>query len=173
MNRRVFLTASTSFAVASPLLLSVGGCTTSTVVNEINVVLTEAANILVVAEPNATWVPQLQAAIAALKTAEASWTAGGTVTEVINALNTIEAITAVIPLTSTYSPLIDVLVAGIEAILAALPAQPSAAVKAVQNPHIGRVKIRHSLFHSRVDEFKKAWNEAAESNPKLAGATLK
>lgn len=157
------------FAVTLPTT----GCNSSTVINEINVVLTEATNVLVVAAPGTTWVPQLQSAITALKAAEQTWQNGGSVQTVINVLNTIVAITSVIPLTAQYSPLIDVLVAGIEAVLAALP--PSTAVNAAVfvSPHVGRVHIKHKMFHSRTAEFKDAWNAAAASNPQLVGATIK
>ena len=144
------------------------GCTSSQVVSEVNTVLTEASNVLVVAEPNAPWVPQLQAAITALKTSEASWTSGGAVQDVINALNTVEAITAVIPMTAAYSPLIDVLVAGVEAVLAALPPSTStAAVKAVYNPHVGQVK----LSGKSAKAFTAQWNATAAAHG-LVGATI-
>jgi len=152
------------------------GCTGSQVVNEVNVVLTEAVNILAVAQPNAPWAPQLKAAVAALQTAEATWQAGGTVVIVEDALNTIVAIMAAIPLTAAYSPLIDVLVAGIEAILAALPPStvaPTPVVAASHNPHIGRVQIKHHMLHSRVSDFKAAWNAAVKADSRLAGAELK
>src|ERR1700683_3502283 len=80
--------------------LPVTGCSSATVVNEVNTILTEATNVLVVADPGAPWIASLQAGIASLKTAEASWQGGGAVQDVIDALNTIEAITAVIPLTA-------------------------------------------------------------------------
>lgn len=150
------------------------GCSTASTVTEINTILTEATNVLSVADPTAAWVPQMKTAIAALETAEADWQAGGTVTNVDNALNTIVAITAVIPLTASYSPLIDVLVAGIEVILAALPASTTVSlVQAVPNPHIGRVVIKHHLLHSRASEFKAAWNSAVKADPALAGKELR
>lgn len=157
----------------SMVVLPIQGCTDSQVVSEINTVLTEATNVLVVVSPNAPWVSQMQAAVTALKTAEASWQSGGAVQNVIDALNTLEAITAVIPLTATYSPLIDVLVAGIEAVLVALPTSTKVSVRAVTpNPHFGRVLIKHRFAHSQTKEFKDAWNAAAKANPALAGATI-
>ena len=149
------------------------GCSSQQVVAEVNTVLTEATNILVVAEPGAPWVPQLQAAVTALKAAEAGWAAGGKVQVVIDALNTIEAITAVIPLTAAYSPLIDVLVAGIESVLVALvPTTPQVvALKVARNPHVGRVRLVHHTFHSRSTEFKATWNDAAKQNG-LVGAVI-
>lgn len=177
-----------SILILAVMLVTTGvttGCSTASTVNEVNIVLTQATNILAVADPGATWVPKLQAAIGALKTAEASWQAGGAVQDVENALNTIVAITAVIPLTAQYSPLIDVLVAGIEIILANLPGGAAVAVAAaptngvsahvaaqvVSNPHLGRVTIKHHFMHNRTNEFKAAWNDAATANG-IAGATI-
>jgi hypothetical protein len=149
------------------------GCSEAQTVAEVNTILTEATTILTVADPNAAWVPQLKAAVSALQTAETTWQAGGAVAKVDDALNAIVAITAVIPLTAAYSPLIDVLVAGIEAVLAALPASPNATLVMAQvNPHIGRVVIKHHMFHSRSSEFTAAWNQAAHQAG-LANAELK
>lgn len=177
-----------SVLILAVMLVTTGvttGCSTASTVNEINIVLTQATNILAVAGPGATWVPQLQTAIAALKTAEAGWQSGGPIQNVENALNTIVAITAVIPLTAKYSPLIDVLVAGIEIILENLPggaavavaAAPTSGVSAhvaaqvVSNPHLGRVTIKHHFMHNRTKEFKAAWNDAARTND-LANAAI-
>lgn len=181
-----FISGVLMFAVMSVSVGFTTGCTSSSVINEINVSLTQATNILLVADPGSTWVPKLQSAIGALKVAEANWQSGGPVQDVENALNTIVAITAVIPLTAQYSPLIDVLVAGIEIILANLPGGAASAVasaptsgmsdhvavQVVPNPHLGRVTIKHHLLHSRVTEFNAAWNDAAKSSG-LTNATIK
>lgn len=176
---RKILSGVLAVALLAATTLPTTGCSASQVTNEINVVLTQATNILVVADPTATWVPQLQAAVTALKTAESSWSSGGSVQIVIDALNTVEAITAVVPLTAAYSPLIDIMVAGIEAAITALepsvPANSVAAahrIQATQNPHIGRVSIAHHAFHSRSTEFKDAWNASAKVH-NLVGAEIK
>lgn len=164
--------------ICTLLLTSTVGCvppSISSIENDINTVLDEATNVLVVADPNAAWVPQLQSAITALKTAEASWSAGGAEQIVIDALNTVEAITAVIPLTAAYSPLIDVLVAGIEAVMELFPASATplaVGARLSANPHVGRVKLVHHAFHSRSKEFKALWNETALANTGLRGATI-
>jgi hypothetical protein len=172
MNRRSFLISGAALSVVpSGLLLE--GCTAS-IVDLINTVLNAAANVLVVAEPGAPWVAQMQQAIVALQQAEQSWQAGGAVAVVIDALNTIEAVCAVIPFTAQYSVLISVLVAGIEAVLALFPAQAvqvSKAKIAVPNPYIGRFTLVHKAFKSRPDEFKTAWN-ALCTGP-LVGAAIK
>lgn len=172
LTRRRF--AKLLVAVAGVQTAILTGCSASQVENEINVVLQEATNVLAVAFPGAPWLSQLQAAITALKTAEATWQAGGAVQIVIDALNTIVAITAAIPLTEIVSPLIDILVAGIEAVLAALPAPATTLTMRAQapNPHIGRVVIKHRWAHSRASDFKSAWNIVARSNPALAKAVI-
>lgn len=134
-------------------------------INEINTILQQAAAVLAVVEPNAPWVAEFKNAIAALMVAEQQWQTGGTVQIVIDALNTIVAITAVIPLTAPYSPLIDILVAGIEMVITALvpSAAPPATVKATRqgNPHVGAYAIPHRTFHSQSSTFKWCWNQAA------------
>jgi hypothetical protein len=159
-------TALLALSLLTVTTLPATGCSTAQTVQEVNVVLTEASNILAVADPGAAWVPQFKAAVATLQTADTGWVAGGAVQDVTEALNAVVAITAVIPVTAVYSPLIDVLVAGIEAVLAALPAPTPAvaqanAAKGAFNPYVGKVVIKHHLFHNRVDEFKTAWNSAA------------
>ena len=175
MNRRAFLITGAALAVV-PSGLALEGCTSANIEQLINTVLTAAANILVVAEPNAPWIPDMQKAIAALQQAEQSWQAGGAVTIVIDALNTLEVITAVIPFTASYSGLIDILVAGIEAVLALFPAQAvqvSKAKVAAPNPHIGRYKLAHKAFHNQAKEMVAAFNAVALDNPALAGAAIK
>ena len=152
--------------------ISLEGCSTSSVINEINVVLQEAAAVLAVAEPGAAWVGELQKAIAALMSAEQQWQTGSTVQLVIDALNTIVAITAVIPLTATYSPLIDILVAGIEAVLAALPASTSLKLAVENNPHVGRVKIQRHWYHTPATDFRDTWNTTAKERG-LISAVIK
>lgn len=156
------------FTLATLPFASVVGCSSSTVVNELNVVLTEATNVISVADPTASWGPELKSAVAALKTAETSWQSGGAVADVTSALNTIVAITAVIPLTAAYSPLIDVLVAGIEAVLVALPANAlltaNYATMAAGNPHVGRYHMVHHFMHSSAGDFRKNWNDVAKQS---------
>ena len=154
------------------------GCNSGTVINDINVILQQAAAVLAVVEPNAPWVAEFKLAIAALMTAEQQWQTGGAVQIVIDALNAVVAVTAVIPLTAPYAPLIDILVAGIETVIAVLAPSPSpvvpANVKATRqgNPHVGAYAIPHRAFHSQTSTFKWCWNgKAKELN--LPQAVLK
>jgi len=177
LTRRAF-GKQTAVLVAAGALgpsLVLDGCS-STVINEINIVLKEAAAVLAVAEPGASWLEPLQNAIGALMTAEQEWQSGNTVQLVIDALNTIVAVTAAIPLTEVYSPLIDVLVAGIEMVLAALPQSANnagAKATAAGNKHIGRTVIQRHWYHSEATDFKDTWNGVAKSIPALNGAVLK
>jgi hypothetical protein len=174
LNRRLFLkTASATGAIVmiSPAALILDGCDGSAVINLINVALQAAENVLAVVEPGAPWVGNFQAAITALKNAETTWQSGGAVQIVIDALNTLVAVTAVIPLTAVYSPLIDILVAGIEAVLAALPASTTA--KLSRNPHYGHTQLKKPhLLQSKAGAFKQQWNDVVNANPALAKAKL-
>lgn len=185
MNRRSFFKAAAVTGVVATLP-TLEGCGLSQVENAINVVLKEAAAVLAVAEPGAPWLVPLQKAIADLMTAEQQWQNGGAVQIVDDALNTIVAITADIPLTAAYSPLIDVLVAGIEAVLALLPAPVSPVSVATKltveqerkitaggNPHVGRYQLKNSWDHpTPAGKFRANWNEVAKAN-KLDYAVLK
>lgn len=156
-SRREFMQRGGAALAASPaLLVLLEGCTPAEVVSDLNVVLSEATNIIAAIEPNAPWFTAYKNAVAALKVAEQGWTGGGAVSVVIEALQTVEDVTAVIPLTEPYSPLIDVLVASIDTALLALagllkpikqPAPqpaPLAARAALNNPHKGRAKVKNA-----------------------------
>ncbi len=150
---------------------------TATAVKEINVVLTQATNIIAVADPNASWVPDLKAAVSALQTSEAAWQSGGTVTQVINGLNTVESILVAIPETSQYAPLVVVVVAGIEAVLAILPLPTGVVyVKAVNPSNYYVVKARSlqkelkpRWYETHADAFKRVWNKAVADSHLATG----
>lgn len=171
MNRRQFLTNSTATA-ASLFVLPMVGCTDNAL-NILNTVIDSALAVLKVAEPNAPWVSSFNDAVNALKSAEASWKGGSAVTIVISALNTLAAVAATIPLTMVYSPLIDILVAGIDAVLLALPQAASAKLSASHNPRVGRVALKkpHAL-QSHVGTYKKQWNDIVDAVPSLAAAKI-
>jgi hypothetical protein len=178
----------TIFAAMTPGIVVLEGCTLSMqeIENLINTALNAANAVLKVAEPGAPWVADFSAAITALEQAEASWKAGGTVAIVEAALNTLAAITAVIPITAVYSPLIDILVAGIDAVLSALPvtttvAQPSplatkvraqVAAASITYDHHGRATIHNLFGKPTVGAFTSKWNGAVAKNPALAAAKI-
>lgn len=180
MDRRSFIKVTTVGGLAltvSPALLLEEGCVSTGIVNLINDVLLAAANVLNVVEPGASWVGQFQAAIQALKTAEATWETGGAVTLVDDALNTILAIANVIPIAAPYAPLIAVLVAGIEMVLAALPIPTTTSLLKSkqtlnQSPYFGKIVIKPGFLQTRAGAFKKEWNATAHSNPALAKAAI-
>lgn len=174
MNRRSFLTrlaAATAAAMAvGATTVTLDGCTFD-IEGAINMVLNSALAILKVAEPNAAWTAWLADAIGDLQRAETSWKAGGAATIVVDALNTIEAVLADIPATAIYSPLIDILFAGIEAAMAAFgltsqlsPHSASLRAKIVNSPHAGKVKITPSFAHPTWQgTYKHTWNEKAKA----------
>jgi hypothetical protein len=154
-------------------------CTSNQVENNINAVLSAAQAVIKVAEPNASWVPQMSAAITALQQAETAWKGGSSITIVESALNTLASVTSVIPITATYSPLIDIIVAAVDMVLNTIQVNnPSVSVKAavVLGPynHHGRVVLaKPGLFHrSQASAIKAQWNKAVKANPALAAAKL-
>ena len=166
LSRRSFgksMVGAAGLTLVSGGALLTEGCSSQQVINEINVVLQQIAGVLAQVEPNAPWAQELRNAISALLSAEQQWQAGGAVQVVVDVLNTIVAITAVIPITAPYSPLIDILVAGIEAILAALPQSTKAerTASSLGNPHVGRTVIKHRLLHSYASDCRTQWNAQA------------
>lgn len=169
MNRRNFLKSSASslalVAVSAAVTLPLTGCDNATDI--LNTVLNSADAILQVAQPGTAWAAQFHSAIVALESAEADWKAGSAVAIVISALNTLAAVASVVPISAPYSPLIDVLVAGIDAVLTALaPSNPVAAsaqlkLRATPNVHYGRVTLHKHILQTNVGAYKKQFNEAA------------
>lgn len=155
-----------------PVTTATTGCTSGEILSYTNSVISGVEAVLNVIAPNSVISTQLQSALTALVSAEASWKAGGAVAILEDALNTVVAVTAAIPLTAAYSPLIDIIVAGVEAVLALLPQQTS--LKAVYNPHIGRARLAgQSLLHpTRVGAVKAQWNSIVASNRALAPARI-
>ena len=152
------------------------GCSPSQVENQINVLSQQITGLLAVAEPGKAWVVDLQKELPLLAQTEASWKAGGSVQDVINVLNEIELIVAVVPSTAVYSPLIDLIVTGADMVLAkflptitpATPVTSSAKMGAMMvNVHRGRVQIRSA------SDSRSKWAAVVKGNPALAGAALK
>jgi len=156
----------TLLLVGTMPVMATQGCSGSQIINEINVVLNEAESVLAVADPGAPWVTPLDNAIKALQSAETAWQTGSAVAIVDDALNTLSAVLAVIPLTAVYSPLIDVLVAGIEAVLAALPISTSlkARVMVMQNPHANRYTLVRHWYRTPAGNLKANWNSVAKAH---------
>ena len=141
MNRRNFLTrlaSATAIALASgATTVTIEGCAFS-ITDAINTVLNSALAILKALEPNSSVYMQLADAISALQQAEATWQQGGAATIVIDAMNTIEAVLAVVPVTAPYASLIDILFAGIEAVMSAFGLTPPAPTPATSSTSIAR-----------------------------------
>lgn len=142
------------------------GCTSATIEGEVNVILQGLSNVLAAAGQTA-WSEALAKAEQALATAEATWKAGGAVQILIDALNAVEAVTAVIPVVDAYSPLIDVIVTAIESVLALLPASTKAMAARKANLHAGSYRNFTSARQGA-----KQWNVVVEANPKLHVAKL-
>jgi hypothetical protein len=112
------------------------------------------------------WAVELSNALSALEQAEASWKTGGAAAIVIDALNTIEAVVAVIPFTALYSPLIDLIISGIEAVINYFAPQSMKFTReraTIQNnPHKGRVALKASHFlQTPAGSFKQQYNDTA------------
>jgi hypothetical protein len=170
MNRRSFLKTSGiggAALVAAPALLSMEGCTASTLKSYLNTVLESAKKILALGSSTDSWYTTLSDAITALEGTEASWNGSTAVDVIVSALDTLEAVLAVIPVTSAYSALIDLLVTVIETILTTFVKTSATPVKlkalAQANPHRGLVALKDPHFlQSKVGAYKSQWNDLAD-----------
>lgn len=168
MNRRMFLQLSgtgAAVAVLTPATL-LTGCAFS-VKGTLSVVITAVQGILKYVGNTQPWAVELSNALAALQSAETTWQSGGTTAIIIDALNTLESVCAVIPFTAVYSPLIDLIVSGAEAVINYFAPQAITYTKprvtARNNPHVGRVAIKGpSFLHpTYAGAFKNQWNDTA------------
>ena len=152
-----------AFVASVPSMLVTTACASTKAL--LNTVISAIQGLLRVAEPNAAWAATLGSVLAVLTDAVTKWEAGGPVATVIEVLNSIMNIVAAIPLTAKYSALIDVLITGIEAVLALFPATAMAEVKvkAIPNPHKGRVNLRKPHWlQTEQGAFRGQWNDTAD-----------
>jgi hypothetical protein len=166
----------TVIPVCTVATVSMTGCTPAQVQNEINTILQEATGIIAVADPGATWLADFSKATTLLKVDEANWIKGGAVQDVINVLNDLEGVTALISPLVPYASLIGVLVAGIDAALALLLPAPAAGAVAApaamahtvgrNNPFKGQATVKSAA------DSKNQWNAIAKANPELAKAAI-
>ena len=157
----------------SAVALSTTGCTPAQLENEVNTILQEATGIIAVADPGVSWLADFQKATNLLKVDEANWIKGGAVQDVINVLTDLEGVTALISPLVPYASLITVLVAGIDAALAALLPAPSTAsatmsarVQSAPNPWKGRATV------TSAKDSKAQWNLIVSQRPELAAAKI-
>ncbi len=173
MNRRDALKSCgvAALITAGGFSAALSGCTSAQIENEINVILQGIANILAVSGET-TWSKTLSNAEQALVQAEATWKAGGAIQILIDALNTVEDVTAVIPLTNQYSDFIDVIVAAIETVLVLLEPSVSGATNlkmaAKHNPHKGRIPNFKSGRKAAQE-----WNSIVSLHPNARVAKVK
>lgn len=171
MDRRDFMKSAGiggAVAIAAPTMLATG-CTisSSTLKTYLNTVLKALEDILALSSSGDSWYADLTAAITALEQTESSWSGSTAVEAIVSALDTAEAVLAVIPVTSTYSVLIDILVSAIDYILqtyvsSSLPKKLAVKSLAQANAHRGRVPLKSPHFmQSKVGAFEAQWNDAA------------
>jgi hypothetical protein len=152
MNRRRFskqaIAAGAVFGL-SPSLLWMEGCSFN-VTNAINAVLNSLLAILKVAESNATWLNTFKDAVTAFEQAETQWKNGSSSAIVTDALNTVEAVLAVIPATAVFSPLIDIVVAAIEAVISAF----GSSAQLLSTAQIDKRKVCVNSVHYKATALK-------------------
>jgi hypothetical protein len=164
LNRRQFgktaLTAAGIVMVAPATLLR--SCSTS-ISGLVNAVISSAEAILTIAEPGASWIPTLTAAVTMLKDAETKWKSGGAVTILLDAINVVQTVLGYIPVTAPYAALISIAIAGVEAVIAALPTSLKMRVTLESNPYVGKVQLRKPhILQTQVGAYKAQFNDVAK-----------
>ncbi len=157
--------------VATVTTVSMQGCTPTQLQNEINTILQEATGIIAVADPGASWLADFSKATALLKVDEANWVAGGAVQDVINVLNDLEGVCALISPLVPFASLIAVLVAGVDAALALLLPKPAAGAPVALQAHTANV-WRGKATVTSAKNSKAQWNAIVAANPALARAKI-
>lgn len=170
IDRRTFLKLSgtgTAVAVLAPMTVLETGCAFS-VSGTLSVIISAVQGILSYVAASEPWAATVGTALAALQQAEATWKSGGAADIVVDALNSLEAVLAVIPLTAVYSPLIDIIVSGIEAVIGYFEPKVAAfkfsvaRVTKQTNAHVGRIPLKAPGFlQSREGAAKQQYNDAA------------
>jgi hypothetical protein len=153
-------------------IIPLTGCplTPTQIENEVNTILQEAAGIIAVADPGVSWLADFTKAANLLKVDEAAWIKGGAVQDVINVLNDLEQVAALISPLVPYASLIGILVAGIDAVLSLLLPTPAVTANVMTahapNPWKGRATV------TSAKDSKDQWAAAVKTNPALAAAKL-
>lgn len=157
-------------ALGLVLCLTLTSCTSQTTIAALVTTLGNASAGIASLEGNSTLATALKTDTAAASAAVLNWTKGSASTEVIEALNVVEADLNLIPYVAPYSALIDIGIATVEEIIAIIqPAAPSAPHTIIlHNPYTGKVP-------KDADHFKAVWNAAiaADKSGKLKPLEIK
>jgi hypothetical protein len=107
----------------------------------------------------------------ALLAVTSSWTAGTTIAYINDAANAVEVILALIPMTAAFAPLVPIVVAALDLLLANIPSISGAMVSAkarVHNPYrtanVDKL-IKHRFGRSKAGDIKSAFNTMATAHP--------
>lgn len=140
----------------------------------VGLALENLAEVLQTTDP--TVAADLTAAGKAVISATANWQTGDTLTEVEDAEQAAIAVLNVIPVTSSFAPLVAIAFAALNLLIANAQTQASQTgtalvdakallVKAeslnTTSPWAGKAKIKHDIFRAPRKDFEAAWNSAA------------
>ena len=127
--------------------------------------------------PDPTVAADLTAAGKAVIAATANWQTGDTLTEIEDAEQAAIAVLNVIPVTSTFAPLVAIAFAALNLLIANAQTQTTQTGNAVADAHTlltkaktlnadspwqGKGKISHNPLHSLRQNFENSWNSAAK-----------
>jgi hypothetical protein len=169
MNRRSFLKSSGAAGVmagASPFLLSIEGCNSTTVADFVSLIASDAASLATYfgASSLASQITSLAGTIA---TDIANWQSGGAAADAIQAINDLIGLVNDIPIAAAYAPLIVLILSALSGLLALLPNSVAAmtskthavfAARNVSPAHYGGFD-KKSMTEAKKS-FVKSWNAA-------------
>lgn len=128
---------------------------------------TAVASILTLTH-NSQIAAQVKQAQQVFDNAVQNWSGASTSSMVISSLNAVEAALALIPQTAAYAPLVDVVIAAAESIIASLPVNNTSAI--VKANH--QVRATNTPLFKSPKQFVAAWNAVVAAHPDLHVAPL-
>jgi outer membrane murein-binding lipoprotein Lpp len=141
------------------------GCVVQSTIAALTSTLGSAAAAIAAVEGNTALATQLQTDTNAAVSAVTNWKTGSATADVIEALNLVEDDLNLIPIAGPYTPLIDICIGAVQAILAELPS--SAALPAAKVAHAHRVPVLSQPAPKNSKQFVKQWNEYLTLNPSV------
>lgn len=188
MDRRKFLQTSALAAIATATIGLETGCSQETIASYVKAIGTAVENLAKTLAPG--YAAQVNAAWTAAYNDIEAWTPGTASSGVVQVLNDLEGVIAMIPIPAPYAPIIDIAIAGLEGILSINPdasaKQPSfaSAHANVVNPAIlARAKARVTPIpiptpttkdvDAAYKSFRNQWNLAIATHPELKATKVK
>ena len=150
---------------ATLLVIMAAGCNQNTVAALVTE-LGSASSSIAALEGNTALAAKLKTDTTAASTAVLNWKKGSATTEVIEALNIVEADLNLFPITDKYAPLVDLAIGTVESIMEIV--QPGSSSS---NGVTALAGVTHRVYLAKppksAEQFKTKWNAMAPSEAQI------